>query len=410
MTEKDPRNRHLFTFRLQFLYWISVHVEEPFVPRLLIPFVITALLGGIVPSTSRAGLYSPTERFPIPVRDDGKAEELSFGTQKEGAFPQLFATLLNEADANPLRKENSDRQRVMDQIAEWQRKPPSSLTPTEVAGLGVALARVGKSDEAVSLLGPRGRDRIPDFRILANLAHVHAARGEWQDAHNWHRDAFDLAEFPDDLPGTTPAQRTWLKKLERSHYRQWLLIHRERAATRTDPADDNVFPLFPVRFVNELGEYEPGRLAPQQRAKLPPDAIPVVQQLMLWAPWDTALYWLLAELYAADGRLREAQIIFDQCADGRQFANRRVFMAHRSAVRDAVAKLPPEKPDEVPLVPPLPPVDRPDPAEFLPPRSTMILAGIGFGGLAAGLMVLQVRAAWRRRRRARGRRGEGVTE
>ena len=347
-----------------------------------------------------AGLYSPAEKCPITVRDDGRAEELTFGSQKDGRFPQLLAELTNALDGNPNRVKNSDRQAVLGRIAAWQKQPLSALSPAEVAGLGATYVRIGKYDDAISLLAQRGRDRTPDFRILANLAHVHAARGEWQDALDWHANALDLTDFPDDLAGATPAQRKWLKQLERGHYKRWLQVHRDRATAKTKPEDTDVFPLFPVRFVNDRGEYAPGQLAATERAKLPADAISVVQQLVLWAPWDTDVYWLLAELYAADARLREADVIFNQCADGRQFANRRVFMAHRSAVRDAVAKLPPEQATvDVPLTTTAE-ADNPtrDPSDGLPPRQTVLLAAGGFSLFALFLAALQLRAKSRRRK------------
>jgi tetratricopeptide (TPR) repeat protein len=92
----------------------------------------------------------------------------------------------------------------------------------------------------------------------------------------------------------------------------------------------------PVRFVNEAGEYEPGALAAAEKAKLPPDAIAIVQQLLLWFPTDARLYWLLGELYAADGELESAQKILDECAWSRQYGNRKHLMEHRGAIADAI--------------------------------------------------------------------------
>ena len=288
-----------------------------------------------------AGPYNPAERVPFAVGPDGTAAALSFAEDGSGQFRQLFTTRSNELDANPLRAENPDRQKVLDRIAARQSGGPADLPPAELAGLATDLVRVGKSDDALNLLAPRSRDRSPDFRVLATLAHVYATRGEWTDALRWHQAAFLDAEFPDDLAGTTAEQRQWLQHVERDYYRRWLRVHRDRAASGQSPTDEPIFPLFDgVSFVNEAGEYEPGSLAAADRAKLPADAIAVVQQLLLWDPTDTALYWLLAELYAADGQFRQAGIIFDESANGRQFSNRAVFMAHRAAVRDTRAAMP----------------------------------------------------------------------
>lgn len=353
-------------------------------------FVLT---GFSLMSTLQAGVYSPAERCPFPVRDDGIAEELSFGSRRDGAFPRLFSTLLNQLDANPARADNPDRQRLFDEIARL-RAANGTLAPADLAGLGAAYYRAGKHDDATAALGPRVRDRTPDFRILANLAQVYAALGNWDDAYRLHQDAFDLADFPDDLAGATPAQRRWLEHIERTHYRRWLQIHRDRAAAKAAPEDAEVFPLFPARFVSETGGYVPGQLAASEQAKLPADAVAVVQQLLLWSPWDSDLYWLLGELYAADGRLREAEAIFDQCAQGRYFTNRRVFMEHRAAVREAVSRLPPDDEGDAPLV-----ADRrPEFADLLPSVGVMIGAGLGFAALAVSLIALQVRALRRRQR------------
>lgn len=339
----------------------------------------------------------PDEPTPFPVRPDGTAVELPFGTQSAGPFRQELVRLLNVGDANPARANNPDRKAVLDRIAARQGK---ALPPAETAALAADLLRVGRADEAVNRLGPLSRGRAPDFRVLANLAHVHAFRGEWQDALRVHEGVRDSDELPADLAHTSPEQRTWLRGVERTHYAKWLLVHRQRAAAKASPETEDVFPLFPVKFINEAGAYEPGALAAAERAKLPADAVAVVQQLVLWAPWDAGLYWLLAELYAANGQLREAAIIFDQCADSRQYSNRPIFMAHRTAVRDAVAKLPPERTaDELVAPDPTPPAPAGEPGKFLPSRTAVILGSTAFAGVALLLFGLQVWIILRRRAR-----------
>jgi ElaB/YqjD/DUF883 family membrane-anchored ribosome-binding protein len=63
--------------------------------------------------------------------------------------------------------------------------------------------------------------------------------------------------------------------------------------------DDQKDPPSPVRFVSDDGEFEPGKLAAAERAKLPTEALAIVQQLIVWMPDDLRLYWLLGELYNA---------------------------------------------------------------------------------------------------------------
>src|SRR5205085_4989182 len=81
--------------------------------------------------------------------------------------------------------------------------------------------------------------------------------------------------------------------------------------------DDGKKPPSPVRFVGESGKFEPGKLARGEKAKLPGNAIEIVQQLLVWLPGDDRLYWLLGELYNAQGgpkNIRAARMIFDELA------------------------------------------------------------------------------------------------
>jgi tetratricopeptide (TPR) repeat protein len=297
------------------------------------------------------------------------AQELSYGSRAEGEFPSLFAALLNAADANP-KRENPDRQRYQQRIP-VDAKPPAD--PVALADRAAVFLRLGQPDAALNLLAPR--QRALDFRGLANLAQAFAQRGEWSDARRIHDSARLDVDFPDDLAGTTAEQRRWLKSVEYTHYRRWLDQHTRRAAAKGNPAEEDVFPLFD--------------------GTPPPDAIPIVQQLLLWAPWDGQLVWLLATLYADAGRLREADILFQQCVEGRQMSNRQRLMARRAQVREAVALLPRETvPDEIPLTP-----AEPDPANFLPSRERVVAMAVAFGGIVLLAVTLQLRAMIRRRNR-----------
>lgn len=345
----------------------------------------------------RAGVYTPDEPVPFAVRPDGSAAPLPFDR-----FLVLFTTLANQADSRPEFQRgspNPDRPKLIARIDELARRRATGLD--ETLALSAAYLRAGRADDALGLLTPLARGRSPDFRALANLAHVHAQQGEWGEAVRQHTAALLDAEFPAALPGATPDQRKWLHKVEREHYRRWLQVHQQRAREKSPPEAEEVFPLFAVRFVNDGDRYEPGKLAAAERAKLPPDAVAVVQQLLLWAPWDTALYWLLAELYAADGRLREAATILDQSSFSRQYSNRARLMDHRRAVQEAAARLPPETEVAIPDVPaPDATPAHPKPAgdDFLPSKTRWVAVAVAFGLLVVVLIVLQLRALGRRLR------------
>lgn len=326
--------------------------------RVTVAVVTLALTGTFAP----AGLYHPQEPTPFPVSPAGVASELGFGSQFDGPFPLLFTRWGNVANDTAAQANNPDRRKVLDRLAAVKADP---------AALAADLVRLNRTAEAVNVLMPLSRGRSPDPRVLFNLAHAHAVRGEWGEALALHELAAEEG-VPADLAGATPDQRKWLTRVEREYYRRWLLEHRRRAAAKADPAAEEVFPLFP-----------------RDKPK-PADAVAVVQQLLLWAPWDTALYWLLAEQYAEAGRVREAATILDRIVESRQYSNRAKMMARRAELAAAVAKLPPEKIDE-PLLTADEPPPATDPNAFLPSRWAVGAAAAAFVGLALVMGWLQVR-------------------
>src|SRR5207244_2486309 len=102
--------------------------------------------------------------------------------------------------------------------------------------------------------------------------------------------------------------------------------------------------------------------------------------VLLWSPEDTGLYWLLGELYAAEGQFEEAKRIFDICVDTRQYSNRKVLKDHRQTLIETLAAQ--TKPAEEPP---------PDKTAGLPPRSTVyVILGI-FVPIALVLVLFQLR-------------------
>jgi hypothetical protein len=83
--------------------------------------------------------------------------------------------------------------------------------------------------------------------------------------------------------------------------------------------DDGKNPPTPVRFVGESGDFEPGKIAKAEKAKLDavrkfpsdPGPIDIVQQLLIWLPDDQRLFWLLGELYNAAADLTDVTLPTD---------------------------------------------------------------------------------------------------
>src|SRR5262249_22310531 len=262
-------------------------------------------------------------------------------------------------------KDNDDRKGVLERIAE--RKKAKKLSSDETAALATDLLRVGKSDEALDRLSAKLRPA--NYWVFTTLGHVYAARGDWAQAIQQQTAAKLDAEMPETVKGLTKGQRDWWEKLDRDylpHYyqlnqqymdsRRGLTADQLEEANRTEeptplfPLPERGKPQAPVRFVHDAAVYQPGVLAAAEKAKLPPDALAVVQQLLLWFPLDVRLYWLLAELYAAADDLDSAVVIFDECTWSGKYGNRQVLRDHRAAVHAAIEARPkPEPPPEPPI-------------------------------------------------------------
>jgi tetratricopeptide (TPR) repeat protein len=306
--------------------------------------VLAGSLAGLMllAGRGRASLYTDDPRFIVPVGSDGQARPIEFYE-----FKRRLSIALNAADDRVKAdgKPNSDRIAFVERITAAGGKKLSTIEAVALAG---DLLRVGRLDEALNRVQPLVRDRNPNYFAFTALAHVYAARGDWREAVDYQRAAMLDAEMPAEVKGLSNPQRDWFARLDRDFVLPYYELRLKEAAAlpRPNPVDEDVYPLFPVpergkahhpiRFVNEAGVYQPGVLAAVERGKLPPDAIAIVQQLMLWYPSDTRLFWLLAELYAAEGQFAAARDIMDvSVSEARQYGNRRILAEHRALVRAA---------------------------------------------------------------------------
>jgi hypothetical protein len=352
----------------------------------------------------------------VPVRPDGVGEPFPFGEFRR-RLVQLANSgnpTLKNADGSP-----TDRDRLLARVK--TRQQSRNLSADETAALAADMLRLGNTDvryfvnDALNLLTPRTRDRSPSYFVHTTLAEVQAARGEWADAVRYHEAAMIDCEMPAKVKGWTDAQRNWIANLDRSYVPHYLRLRKSDADARSRPAHDSeeptpLFPLpdgktpvNPVRFVNDVGVYQPGSLAAAERAKLPPDAVAIVQQLLLWFPSDTRLYWLLAELYAAEGKLNEAERIMNECvSEARAYGGRKLLMDHRQAIRAAVATKPQAAATDD-LLPAAPGADPPPGTKTDPQELPISMRTIGiYFAVVVGLGVIAIARAFTRRGRRSG--------
>jgi hypothetical protein len=169
-----------------------------------------------------------------------------------------------------------------------------TLTADELADLGALSVRLGDPEKAIGLLRPAQRAHPRHFQIAANLGTAFQLAGDLRQAALCLEQAVRLA------PGKH-------QQAEEHHLKLVRLRLREKGEAQ------DVDNLFGVRYVDEKGEYAPGKLAAAQRKKLPAGAVAVVQQLALWLPSDGRLLWQLAELANVHGDVRQAAAMMDGC-------------------------------------------------------------------------------------------------
>jgi hypothetical protein len=211
------------------------------------------------------------------------------------------------------------------------KSPPRDLSiEDEIDYTAVLLRR--KSPEAVPYLEQVTR-RHPENILLQS----HLAQAYWSVPGNESR-AIDVLNrllskrtWPELFQDMDQDQREMLVKIGWSDhptdfYRRvegYLLklmrLRSKEPAGQPFQAVDAIFdggtPSTPIRFVNDKGEFEPGKVSLAEKKKLPANARDIVQQLLLWMPEDRRLYWLLGEIYNTEGTkdgMIAASSIFDE--------------------------------------------------------------------------------------------------
>jgi tetratricopeptide (TPR) repeat protein len=355
-------------------------------------------LGG--PAPARAGIYN----FAEPLD--------KFGTYEEFKEALVFLRQINSTKIDTPQRQ---RYLLMADLAE--RGVPASLDDVDRVSLSGYLLRLNTSNArknerlyllAAEILQPVVRRDPKNFLAQANLAAAWMKLGQYQRAESTHSVA--LEQWPRRWQDLTKEQQQLLSaKLhwneaqfqryrEVEKYQHKLLLLRLREAQRKSPAR-GLYPLFDtadaqVQFVGPGGKYEPGKLAAEERRKLPKDALAVVEQLVLWEPDDPRLLWLAAELYNAEGNGDAARDLIRYVIEVDQFVTPELKEHRDVLVRQAPAK----QRRALDFTEPAPAdgqqIDSPSPW----PTNPWQLLGVGFGAgaVVALLGVWQVREIRRR--------------
>lgn len=334
---------------------------------------VAVLLSVLTARPVRAGLYFPAEPTPWPLPTNPQYFELILGERQN----------VGSRDAQVRKLPLRIRIEEMIKQLELKRRSVPGLTLEESLNLSACYllqpidegGRSRVSDAIMVLDKVRAQRQDPrHFMVLANLATAYEAMGESMQASEIQSDV--LAVWPRQHKGFAPEQLRWYRRAEEC-YREILRRRgREGPARRREAKLDAIFPR-----VDELGAektFQVGGIDPQIASELPPDALPLVEQLLLWRSNDHRLLWLYAELLNANGEKKWAETFLSRLIYGG--FNSSAAKEHRTALRENLAPPPPDEPP--PWV----------------PEWRSVLIGLGSGVLVGVLLVLQLQVLFRRPR------------
>lgn len=337
--------------------------------------------------SAKAGLYGGNDPVPGPSIEGGKIIPMSF------AELRLLVNQYNLEAVSPLSEYHKELQKKKTELSALARQ--GKLTTKDALDLSVVLIRLRQYEEAVELLTPLAQRERDNFRILANLACANQLAGRPDRALEYLQQVRDF--WPREMPGWSKEELAWRRTLE--DYQLRLLKARIRENLKKDPSvREKVDDLFgdessPLRYQAENGAYEAGKLAATEKTKLPADALAILQQLVIWFPEDTRLYWQLGEMYNAQGDLNAAARIFEECVGTRRFSAA-ALRAHRRTVQAA-------KPVEENPLAQSPAPSSPAVPSWMPEKSQLIVVGGIAGAIIFVLVFLQFKELRRRSKQAR---------
>jgi tetratricopeptide (TPR) repeat protein len=258
------------------------------------------------PSIASAGLYNTAEP------DEGSLDPnyLKFGET---------LNVLRSIGADKVEVERPLRKRYLLQADLFTKLDLAKLSAEEKLNMSAVLIRRRRFSDAIQLLMPATRQHPDMFLLQANLATAYHQNGDNSRARDTIKDCLDA--WPKQWQELSDGQRAFLmsigwnegpfgfyREVETYYYK--LLKLRSRKAKAVDAIDA----LFDVKFVGDSGEFEPGTISKAEKAKLPRNARQIVEQLLVWLPYDLRLQWLLGEILNAQGEaedVKAARKIFD---------------------------------------------------------------------------------------------------
>jgi tetratricopeptide (TPR) repeat protein len=340
-------------------------------------------------SPLQAGLYHPALPAPSPEISPEGVKPIPFARFRRDVLEDLLKV------GTPQPSEIGNKfLKARDELLTKARS--GALTEEDQVNLSGLMIRLRQYQEAIDLLTPIATRDCRNFMVFANLATAEQQAGQIERAVSHLEQA--LKVWPQQWPGLSMEQLRWYHQAEKYHLN--LARYRWTHAPQGAQPQTNVDPLFPpslkegqpVRYVGDSGQYEAGKIAAVERAKLSPDALAIIQQLLIWLPDDPFLYWQYGELLNATGDVTSAAQVFDDCV-GRRRMDAPELRQHRRIVEEAKASL---QDSTLTLEDNAPTASGSD-SSWLPARNKLWIAGIVFGLVAIILVYFQIREMRRRR-------------
>jgi tetratricopeptide (TPR) repeat protein len=285
-------------------------------------FCLAACLLMQFASALAAGIYSPGDEAEQPIDIQRPPDATPFRQR----LVQLGSLATMPVD-QPLKEHYlQGRQALESRLRQGRASKDDRLA------LSAIMMRLGESAQAMSLLRDDPALLRGDALAAAQLSTLLAMEGKYEDAAIYCRQALDA--WPRERPPYTPAQLRSCKRSELYCFQLYRSRARDRAkgATTGREPDD----LFGLRFTGTGGTYTAGRLTSEEAKKLPEDVLGIVEQLLLWMPGDTRLYWQYGELLNAKGDTSQAAQVMDECLWNRRY-DAPLLRQHRQILREAVA-------------------------------------------------------------------------
>src|SRR5262249_29735336 len=280
----------------------------------------------------RAGVYNLAEPPLGPGAAPGEINPLPF---------RQFRIQLTEVMAigNPFPTKGRDHYVASRSALEAKIRAGRAPVQQQI-NLSAYLLRLRQYEEALRILTPLGIQERGNFLVNANLMTAYQLNGHLDRA--FHLLPLVKGGRPPAWQGATKEQLDWYARAESYHQKLIDRRYRESLRHRSPQPPQTVDDLFDgVSFVAESGRFEAGKLAAAERAKLPRDAVALVQQLILWLPDDTRLYWLLGELLNAEGDLANAFAVFDECRREGRRLDAADLRDHRQILKEVLEQAPP---------------------------------------------------------------------